>query len=104
MEMEKMTTAMQEAIAEAQRIAVVRKHQSIDIPHLWKIFLQPEAFARNFYVEAGVPVDAFEAAVDAELDRLSVVEGSSVQYGQTFSQNLFQSVRRSGPQAGTIAG
>ncbi len=89
MEMEKMTTAMQEAIAEAQRIAVVRKHQSIDIPHLWKIFLQPEAFARNFYVEAGVPVDAFEAAVDAELDRLSVVEGSSVQYGQTFSQNLF---------------
>jgi ATP-dependent Clp protease ATP-binding subunit ClpB len=90
MEIEKMTTAMQEAIAEAQRIAVVRKHQSIDIPHLWKIFLQPEAFARNFYVEAGVPVDAFEAAVDAELDRLSVVEGSSVQYGQTFSQNLFR--------------
>lgn len=89
MEMEKMTTAMQEALAEAQRIAVVRKHQAIDIPHLWKIFLQPEAFARNFYVEAGVPVDAFEATVDAELDRLSVVEGSSVQYGQTFSQNLF---------------
>lgn len=89
MEMEKMTTAMQEAIAEAQRVAVVRKHQTIDIPHLWKIFLQPDSFARNFYVEAGVPVDGFESAVDAELDRLSVVEGSSVQYGQTFSQNLY---------------
>jgi len=89
MEMEKMTTAMQEAIAEAQRVAVVRKHQTIDIPHLWKIFLQPDAFARNFYMESGVTVDAFEAAIDAELDRLSVVEGSSVQHGQTFSQNLY---------------
>ncbi len=38
MNIEKMTTTLQEAIAEAQQIAVTRKHQEIDIAHLWKIF------------------------------------------------------------------
>ncbi|MFY9903345.1 MAG: ATP-dependent chaperone ClpB [Trichococcus sp.] len=89
MEMEKMTTALQEAIAEAQRIAMVRKHQTIDVAHLWKIFLQPDSFARNFYIDSGVAVDAFESAIDKELDKSVVIEGTSVQYGQTFSQNLY---------------
>ncbi|MGA9517852.1 MAG: ATP-dependent chaperone ClpB [Trichococcus sp.] len=89
MEMEKMTTALQQAIAEAQRIAMVRKHQTIDVAHLWKIFLQPDSFARNFYIDSGVAVDAFESAVDKELDKSVVIEGTSVQYGQTFSQNLY---------------
>ena len=38
MNIEKMTTTLQEAIAEAQQIAVTRKHQDIDIAHVWKIF------------------------------------------------------------------
>ena len=38
----------QEAIAEAQKVAVTRQHQEIDIAHLWKIFLQPNHFGRNF--------------------------------------------------------
>ncbi|WP_285695852.1 Clp protease N-terminal domain-containing protein, partial [Enterococcus hirae] len=49
MNIEKMTTTLQEAIAEAQQIAVTRKHQEIDIAHLWKIFLQPNHFGRNLY-------------------------------------------------------
>lgn len=89
MEMEKMTTALQQAIAEAQRIAMVRKHQTIDVAHLCKIFLQPDSFARNFYIDSGVAIDAFESAVDKELDKSVVIEGTSVQYGQTFSQNLY---------------
>ena len=40
MNIEKMTTTLQEAIAEAQQIAVTRHHQEIDIAHVWKIFLQ----------------------------------------------------------------
>ena len=48
MNIEKMTTTLQEAIAEAQQIAVTRKHQDIDIAHVWKIFLQPNHFGRNF--------------------------------------------------------
>ncbi|MTD38675.1 ATP-dependent chaperone ClpB [Erwinia sp. CPCC 100877] len=88
MNIEKMTTTLQEAIAEAQQIAVTRHHQEIDIAHLWKIFLQPNHFGRNFYTDAGVDVEAFEREVDKALDEYPSVSGN-VQYGQNMSQNLF---------------
>ncbi|HDV0829493.1 TPA: hypothetical protein RHK02_002452, partial [Enterococcus faecalis] len=68
MNIEKMTTTLQEAIAEAQKVAVTRQHQEIDIAHLWKIFLQPNHFGRNFYTDAVLDVDAFEREVDNALD------------------------------------
>ena len=80
---------MQSSLAEAQQVAITRHHQEIDIVHLWKIFLQPNHFARNLYKDAGLDVDAFEQEVDRLLDELPVVEGSQVNYGQTMSQNLF---------------
>lgn len=89
MNIEKMTTTLQEAIAEAQQIAVTRHHQEIDIAHLWKIFLQPNHFGRNFYTDAGLDVDAFEQEVNRALDEYPVVQGGNVQYGQSMSQNLF---------------
>lgn len=84
-----MTTTMQEALAEAQSVAMNRHHQDIDIVHLWKIFMTPDNFARGFYQSIGVDVDKFEKVIDQELDRLPVVEGSSVNYGQNISQNLY---------------
>jgi ATP-dependent Clp protease ATP-binding subunit ClpB len=89
MNIEKMTTTLQAAIAEAQQIAVTRHHQEIDIAHLWKIFLQPNHFGRNFYTEAGVDVADFEREVDRALDEYPSVQGGNVQYGQSMSQNLF---------------
>lgn len=89
MEIEKMTTTLQSALAEAQQVAITRHHQEIDIVHLWKIFLQPNHFARNFYKDAGLDVEQFETFVDQKLDELPVIEGSQVNYGQTMSQNLF---------------
>ncbi len=89
MKIEKMTTTLQSAIAEAQQIAVTRHHQEIDIAHLWKIFLQPNHFARNFYTDAGLNVEAFETEVDRALDEYPSVDGN-VQYGQSMSQNLYR--------------
>lgn len=89
MNIEKMTTTLQEAIAEAQQIAVTRHHQEIDIAHVWKIFLQPNHFGRNFYTDAGIDVDQFERQVDQALDAYPTVNGGNVQYGQNLSQNLF---------------
>ncbi|MGO2637847.1 MAG: ATP-dependent chaperone ClpB [Enterococcus viikkiensis] len=80
---------LQEAIAEAQQIAVTRHHQEIDIAHVWKIFLQPNHFGRNFYTDAGIDVDQFERQVDQALDAYPTVNGGNVQYGQNLSQNLF---------------
>lgn len=89
MNIEKMTTTLQEAIAEAQQIAVTRHHQEIDIAHVWKIFLQPNHFGRNFYTDAGIDVDQFEREVDKALDEYPTISGGNVQYGQNISQNLF---------------
>ena len=89
MNIEKMTTTLQEAIAQAQQIAVTRHHQEIDIAHLWKIFLQPNQFGRNFYTDAGVDVAGFEREVDKALDEYPSVAGGNVAYGQSMSQNLF---------------
>ncbi|WP_326716345.1 ATP-dependent chaperone ClpB [Vagococcus jeotgali] len=88
MNIEKMTTTLQQAIAEAQQVAVTRKNQDIDIVHLWKIFLQPNHFARNLYSGIGLDVDAFEHEIDLELDKVPVISGN-VQYGQNLSQNLY---------------
>lgn len=89
MNIEKMTTTLQEAIAEAQQIAATRHHQEIDIAHVWKIFLQPNHFGRNFYTDAGIDVDQFEQEVDKLLDEYPTISGGNVQYGQNLSQNLF---------------
>ncbi len=90
MDIEKMTTTLQSAISEAQQVAVVRHHQDIDIVHLWKIFLQPDQFGRNFYKDAGVDVVAFEREIDQALDEYPTIEGGNVQYGQNMSQNLYR--------------
>lgn len=90
MNIEKMTTALQEAIAEAQQVAVTRHHQEIDIAHLWKIFLEPDHFGRNFYTDMGVDADRMEQEVDRLLDEYPTVSGGNIQYGQNFSQNLFR--------------
>ncbi|WP_368252131.1 ATP-dependent chaperone ClpB [Enterococcus sp. 2201sp1_2201st1_B8_2201SCRN_220225] len=89
MNIEKMTTTLQEAIAEAQQIAITRHHQEIDILHLWKIFMQPNHFGRNFYQDAGLDVEAFEHQIDQGLDEYPAIEGSNVNYGQSMSQNLY---------------
>ncbi|HCM90180.1 MULTISPECIES: ATP-dependent chaperone ClpB [Vagococcus] len=89
MNIEKMTTTLQQSIAEAQQIAMVRQQQNIDIVHLWKIFLQPNHFARNLYSGLGLNVELFEQVIDQEIDKLPQVSGSNIQYGQNLSQNLF---------------
>ncbi|UJF14916.1 ATP-dependent chaperone ClpB [Jeotgalibaca sp. MA1X17-3] len=90
MKFEKMTTAMQETVAEAQNVARIRKHQFIEIPHVWKVMVQPNTFAHNFYQNMSVSIESFEGKIDQELDKISEVRGSGIQYGETFGQSLYQ--------------
>ena len=85
---EKMTTAMQEALAQAQQIAMTRKHQEIDIPHLWRIFVQPDSFAYNLYHEFQLNMNDFQRKIEQEIDKLPSITGSNIQYGQQISQRL----------------
>lgn len=84
---ERLTSAVQSAIAEAQQVAMTRHHQEIDIPELFKVIIQPSEFGADLFQRAGIDVQLLEKEIDVQLDRVSVVEGQ-VSYGQSFSQNL----------------
>ncbi|MDR2977581.1 MAG: ATP-dependent chaperone ClpB [Streptococcaceae bacterium] len=90
MDIEKMTSTLQESLGAAQQIAMTRHHQSIELPHLWRIFVEPNSFSENFYKALGIDIPNFTATIEQEIDKIPSVEGSSVQYGQTMSQELFQ--------------
>ncbi|MCL2112688.1 MAG: ATP-dependent chaperone ClpB [Streptococcaceae bacterium] len=90
MDIEKMTTTMQESLAAAQQIAQTRHQQAIEISHLWRIFVQPNSFGANFYQDLGINLDEFTSVIEQEIDKIPSVEGSSVGYGQGLSQDLFK--------------
>ncbi|KRL95914.1 ATP-dependent chaperone ClpB [Levilactobacillus hammesii] len=85
---EKMTEALTSALGEAQRIAMTRKHQAVTVAHLFKYLIQPGELGREILSDAGVDIAAMDGELDRELDSISTVSGSGVQYGQEFSRNL----------------
>lgn len=85
---EKFTQALSDALAEAQQIAMTRKHQAVTVAHLFKFLIQPGELARQLFTDAGLNVNDLDAELDRELDGISQVTGSGVQYGQEFSRNL----------------
>lgn len=87
---EQLTESLQQALAEAQRIAQTRRHQEIGVPHLFKFLTQPGELVRQIFSEAGVDLDKLQVELDRELDDISVVSGGNVQYGQSFSSSLSQ--------------
>jgi ATP-dependent Clp protease ATP-binding subunit ClpB len=87
---EKMTTALQEAISEAQQIAVNRKHQELGIPELFKFLTQPDQTVGGLLTDLGVQNDLVQTELDQELDRISIVSGNQVSYGQSISAELNQ--------------
>lgn len=90
MNIEKMTSTLQQAFAEAQNIARVRKNQTIEIEHLWLFLVQPGNFANDFYQDLGVDVQAFTKEIEHQIDKISVVEGDNINYGANIGQNLFK--------------
>lgn len=87
------TQAVQDAIAEAQQIAITRHQQEIDISHLFKYLVQPGNLGEDIYQKAGLNLKEVNGELDHEIDQISSIEGS-VQYGQTLSQNLFQLMQK----------
>lgn len=89
MNIEKMTTMLQQALGNAQNIAITRKHQEITIFHLWKSLLSYEEYVTNIYQQVNVDIQSLMSVVDNELDKISIIEGKNIQYGQVMSNQLF---------------
>ena len=94
MRQDKFTTKFQEALGEAQSIAVGNDHQYIEPVHLLAAMLRAEdGGARSVLSRAGVNVGPLTAAAEAELKRLPQVSGTGgqVQIGRDLVGLLNQS-------------
>lgn len=85
-----LTELLQQSLGKAQNVAQTRRHQELRAAHLWLVFLQADHLAYSLYTDAGVDIEPIKEKVEAELDRLPVIEGASVAYGQTMGQDLYQ--------------
>ncbi len=80
MRQDKLTTKFQEALAEAQSIAVGNDHQYLEPLHLLAAMLRADdSGAKSLLARAGVNVAPLAAAVDAEIKRLPQVSGTEGQ-------------------------
>jgi ATP-dependent Clp protease ATP-binding subunit ClpB len=76
MRLDKLTTKFQEALADAQSIAIGHEGQYIEPVHVLLAMLrQSDAGARSLLARAGVNVAALTAALDAAVKRLPQVQG-----------------------------
>ena len=91
MRIEKLTTKFQEALSDAQSIAVAKDNQYIEPAHLLLAMLrQEDGGARSLLTRAGVNVGGLEKAAEMAIDNLPQVQGGGgeVQVGRDLSNCL----------------
>ncbi|MBE3070476.1 MAG: AAA family ATPase, partial [Planctomycetes bacterium] len=85
MDTNRLTQKCQEALHDAQALAVRRGHQQVDVDHLLAALVaQPEGLLPRLFNKMDVPVDAFRQALEGELDRLPQVGGPGAQPGNVY--------------------
>jgi len=76
--MDKMTSKFQQALADAQSLAVGRDHQFIEPAHLMAALLDQEGgTVRHLLTQADVNVNLFRSQLGDMLDRIAAVEGAA---------------------------
>ena len=75
MRMDKLTTKFQEALSEAQTLALGMDHALIEAPHLLLAMLRQADGPRALLQRAGVNVAGLETAAEAALNKLPTVQG-----------------------------
>lgn len=78
MQIDKLTSKFQEALAAAQSMAVGKDHQFIEPVHLMLALLQQQSGTiRPLLAQSGVNLADYQADLDTQLNRLAQVEGDS---------------------------
>ncbi|WP_319239619.1 ATP-dependent chaperone ClpB [uncultured Propionivibrio sp.] len=91
MRLDKLTTKFQQALADAQSLAIGHDHATIAPQHLLLALLQQEdGSTASLLAQAGVNVQALRTALDQAIDRLPTVEahGGEVQIGRDLTNLL----------------
>jgi len=85
MDVNKLTQKSQEALQDAQNMAVRYGHVEIDVEHvLLALVEQSEGLVPRLFVKMDVPMGTFTAEVQKELDGRSRVSGQGVEAGKVF--------------------
>ena len=85
MDLNHFTQKSQEALGEAQKIAIQRGHQEVDGEHLLLALLdQAEGLVPRLLQKLDVPLDEFRARVLQALDKLPSVSGPGVEGGKIY--------------------
>ena len=78
MQIDKLTSKFQEALGAAQSMAVGKDHQFIEPAHLMLALLEQQSgTVKPLLAQSGVNVGAYQTELQAQLNRLSQVEGGS---------------------------
>ncbi|GLQ01025.1 chaperone protein ClpB [Methylophaga thalassica] len=93
MQIDKLTSKFQEALAAAQSMAVGQEHQFIEPVHLMLALLQQQnGSVKPILAQSGVNVAAYQADLEQQLSRLAQVEGGNgdIHVSQDLSRLLNQ--------------
>jgi len=82
MRADKFTTLLQQALAEAQSLALTSDHPYIEPAHLLKALLAQDDGPRSLLQRAGVNLRALQEAADTALGRIAAVQGAQLQAGR----------------------
>ena len=87
MRIDKLTTKFQEALADAQSLALGKDHAYIDPSHVLMAMLQQQDGPKALLQRAGVNLNLMSAAVNSAVNRLPQVTGQDqVQVGPRFGE------------------
>ena len=85
MNLNQFTQKVQEALSEAQNVAIEHKHQQIDAEHLLMALLNlPEGLLPRFFQKMEIPVASFVQGLEDRLQNLPQVSGPGVQPGSIY--------------------
>ena len=85
MDLNKFTQKSQEAVTEAQAVAIRLGHQQVDVDHLFRALVgQEQGLVPRLLERAGYDVRALASALDGELGKMPHVSGPGAQPGQIY--------------------
>ncbi len=99
MRLDKLTTAFQQALAEAQSLAVARDNPYIEPAHVLAAMLAQPDGPKALLDRAGANTALLKTAMDLAISRLPQVQGSQVQVGRDLGQ-LLQAAEKEAMQRG----
>jgi ATP-dependent Clp protease ATP-binding subunit ClpB len=98
MRIDKFTTLLQQALGEAQSLALAADHPYIEPAHLLKALLQQDDGPRSLLQRAGVALRALDEAVNVALGKIAAVQGAQLQPGRELIALLQTAEKEAGKQ------